>query len=48
MRELEYDPYMVIRVRSFPEYFFESGIIDTVSTDDEMPQISVAIWISSE
>ena len=41
MRESEYDPYMVIRIRSFPKYF-ES------MSKNEMPQITVAIWISTE
>ena len=41
MRELEYDPYMVIRIRSFPNYF------ESISKN-EMPQTTVAIWISIE
>ena len=41
MCEFEYDPYIVIRVQSFPEYF------ESVSRN-EMPQITVAIWISTE
>ena len=41
MRELEYVPYMVTRIRSFPKYF-ES------MSENEMPQITVAIWISTE
>ena len=41
IRELEYDSYMVIRVKSFLEYF------ESVSRN-EMPLISVAIWISTE
>ena len=41
MRGSEYDPYMVIRVPSFPEYF------ESISRN-EMPQITVAIWISIE
>ena len=39
IRELENDPY-IIRVRSFPKLF------ESVSRN-EMPQISVAIWIST-
>ena len=41
MCKSEYDPYMVTRIRSFPEYF-ES------MSKTEMPQITVAIWISAE
>ena len=37
IRELEYDPYIVIRVQGFPEYF------ESVNRH-EMLQIFVAIW----
>ena len=44
----KYDPYMVVRVRSFLElYIFnlnEAKVTDTLSSDDKMPRISVAIW----
>ena len=41
MRQSEYDPYMVIKIQSFPEHF------ESMSRN-EMPQITVAIWISTE
>ena len=41
MRESEHDPYMVIRIRSFPTYF-ES------MSKNEMLQLTVAICISIE
>ena len=41
IRDLEYNPYMVIRARSFPEYF------EYVSRN-EMPVMFVAIWVSTE
>ena len=45
--ELEYDPYMVIRIRSFVEYvffIFWKQEQFTLSTDDEMPQMLVVTW----
>ena len=40
-REVEIRHYKVIRIRSFPGYF-ES------TSKNEMPQITVVIWTSSE
>ena len=41
MRESKYDPYKVSRIQNIPEYFLSMG-------KNEMPQISVAIWIPTE
>ena len=40
MRESEFDPYIIIRIRGFPNYF-ES------MSKNEMPQITVALWMST-